>query len=106
MVKDLNFDKITSFTTLSLKAAWNVMKENNMKTLPVADANNHFIRCSFCFNLTLLHGYVQHNIIKSNTTLENILDTLSATACYVNEAVKTFLKIVVSAWIQRAWLII
>ena len=27
---------------------------------------------------------------KSNTTLENILDTLSATACYINENLKDF----------------
>ena len=34
MVEDLNFDKISPILpTLSLKAAWNVMKENNMKTL-------------------------------------------------------------------------
>ena len=101
MVKDLNFDKISPvLPTLSLKAAWNVMKENNMKTLPVADANNHLLGVLSVSNLTSCYMDMWDNTIlsKSNTTLENILDTLSATACYVNEAVKTFPgKIVVSA---------
>ena len=101
MVKDLNFDKISPvLPTLSLKAAWNVMKENNMKTLPVADANNHLLGVLSVSNLTSCYMDMWDNTIlsKSNTTLENILDTLSATACYVNETVKTFPgKIVVSA---------
>lgn len=101
MVKDLNFDKISPvLPTLSLKAAWNVMKENNMKTLPVADANNHLLGVLSVSNLTSCYMDMWDNTIlsKSNTTLENILDTLSATACYVNETVKIFPgKIVVSA---------
>ena len=101
MVEDLNFDKINPvLPTLSLKAAWNVMKENNMKTLPVADANNHLLGVLSVSNLTSCYMDMWDNTIlsKSNTTLENILDTLSATACYINENLKTFPgKIVVSA---------
>ena len=101
MVKDLNFDKISPvLPTLSLKAAWNVMKENNMKTLPVADENNHLLGVLSVSNLTSCYMDMWDNTIlsKSNTTLENILDTLSATACYINENLKTFPgKIVVSA---------
>ena len=101
MVEDLNFDKINPvLPTLSLKSAWNVMKENNMKTLPVADENNHLLGVLSVSNLTSCYMDMWDNTIlsKSNTTLENILDTLSATACYVNETVKIFPgKIVVSA---------
>ena len=101
MVEDLNFDKINPvLPTLSLKSAWNVMKENNMKTLPVADANNHLLGVLSVSNLTSCYMDMWDNTIlsKSNTTLENILDTLSATACYINENLKTFPgKIVVSA---------
>ena len=101
MVEDLNFDKINPvLPTLSLKSAWNVMKENNMKTLPVADENNHLLGVLSVSNLTSCYMDMWDNTIlsKSNTTLENILDTLSATACYINENLKTFLgKIVVSA---------
>lgn len=101
MVEDLNFDKINPvLPTLSLKSAWNVMKENNMKTLPVADENNHLLGVLSVSNLTSCYMDMWDNTIlsKSNTTLENILDTLSATACYINENLKTFPgKIVVSA---------
>ena len=101
MVEDLNFDKINPvLPTLSLKSAWNVMKENNMKTLPVADENNHLLGVLSVSNLTSCYMDMWDNTIlsKSNTTLENILYTLSATACYINENLKTFPgKIVVSA---------
>lgn len=101
MVEDLNFDKINPvLPTLSLKSAWNVMKENNMKTLPVADENNHLLGVLSVSNLTSCYMDMWDNTIlsKSNTTLKNILDTLSATACYINENLKTFPgKIVVSA---------
>lgn len=101
MVEDLNFDKINPvLPTLSLKSAWNVMKENNMKTLPVADENNHLLGVLSVSNLTSCYMDMWDNTIlsKSNTTLENILDTLSATACYINENLKAFPgKIVVSA---------
>ena len=76
------------------------MKENNMKTLPVADENNHLLGVLSVSNLTSCYMDMWDNTIlsKSNTTLENILDTLSATACYINENLKTFPgKIVVSA---------
>lgn len=100
-VEDLDFDRITPVSSdISLKTAWNIMKDKNIKTLPVADENDRLLGVLAISNLTSCYMDIWDNKIlsKSNTSLENIIDTLSAKAIYVNPGVNHFPgKIVVSA---------
>lgn len=100
-VEDLNFDYISPISPdISLKMAWNIMRDKNIKTLPVADENDHLLGLLAVSNLTSCYMDIWDNRIlaKSNTTLDNIVDTLSAKISYVNENTKCFPgKIVVTA---------
>ena len=100
-VEDLEFDKITPVSPeISLKMAWNIMSNKNIKTLPIADENDHLLGVLAISNLTSCYMDIWDNRIlaKSNTSFENIVDTLSAKEIYVNEGTKSFPgKIVVSA---------
>ena len=100
-VEDLEFDKITPVSPeISLKTAWTIMRDKNIKTLPVADENDHLLGVLAVSNLTSCYMDIWDNRIlaKSNTSFENIVDTLSAKEIYVNTEGKTFPgKIVVSA---------
>lgn len=100
-VEDLDFDKITPVSPdLSLKTAWNLMRNKNIKTLPVADENEHLLGVLAISNLTSSYMDIWDNKIlaKSNTSLENIIATLSAKEVYVDRDRKTFPgKIVVAA---------
>lgn len=100
-VEDLNFDRITPVSSdISLKTAWNIMKDKNIKTLPVADENDRLLGVLAISNLTSCYMDIWDNQIlaKSNTNLDNIVATLSAKELYVNKEVNHFPgKIVVSA---------
>ena len=92
-VEDLQFDNINPVSPdISLKTAWTIMREKNIKTLPVGDENNHLLVVLAVANLTSCYMDIWDNRIlsKSNTTLDNIIDTLSAKICYVNEDIKFF----------------
>ena len=100
-VEDLQFDYITPISPkISLKMAWKIMSDKNIKTIPVADENDHLLGVLAVSNLTSCYMDIWDNQIlaKSNTSLDNILETLSAKAVYVNPETKTFPgKIVISA---------
>ena len=100
-VEDLEFDKITPISPeISLKQAWNIMKDKNIKTLPVADPNGKLLGVLAISNLTSCYMDIWDNRIlaKSNTTLENIVDTLNAKELVVENRKATFPgKIIVSA---------
>ena len=100
-VEDLDFDKITPVSPeISLKMAWTIMRNKNIKTLPVADENNHLLGVLAISNLTSCYMDIwDSNILaKSNTTFSNIVDTLSAKEVYTNPETNHFPgKIVVSA---------
>ena len=100
-VEDLQFDNISPVSPeISLKTAWSIMRDKNIKTLPVADENDHLLGVLAVSNLTSCYMDIWDNRIlaKSNTTLDNIIDTLSAKVSYVNEKVTHFPgKIVVTA---------
>ncbi len=100
-VEDLQFDYITPISPeISLKMAWKIMSDKNIKTIPVADENEHLLGVLAVSNLTSCYMDIWDNQIlaKSNTSLDNILDTLSSKAIYVNQNTKTFPgKIVVTA---------
>ena len=100
-VEDLQFDNISPVSPeISLKTAWSIMRDKNIKTLPVAEENDHLLGVLAVSNLTSCYMDIWDNRIlaKSNTTLDNIIDTLSAKVSYVNEKVTHFPgKIVVTA---------
>ena len=92
-VEDLQFDNISPISPdISLKTAWTIMRDKNIKTLPVADENDHLLGVLSVANLTSCYMDIWDNRIlaKSNTTLDNIIDTLSAKVAYVNEDRKCF----------------
>ena len=87
-VGDLDIDKIPAISPdISLKMAWNIMRDKNVKSLPVADANEHLVGILSISNLTSSYMDIWDNVIldKSNTTIENIIDTLSAKELYIDE---------------------
>ena len=63
------------------------MRDKNVKSLPVADANEHLVGILSISNLTSSYMDIWDNVIldKSNTTIENIIDTLSAKELYIDE---------------------
>lgn len=100
-VEDLNFDTIKPINgNYSLRMAWNIMRDNHIKSLPVVDDKGGLIGILSISNLTSAYMDIGDNDIlaKSKTSIENILDTLSANSIYINETHKVFKgKIAVSA---------
>lgn len=100
-VSDLKIDNIAPISPeISLKMAWNIMKKNNVKTLPVTDENDQLIGVVSVSNLTSSYMDVWDNQIlsKSNTKIENILEALSAKSIYIHGDNPKFPgKIIVSA---------
>ncbi|MDQ0149725.1 putative manganese-dependent inorganic diphosphatase [Eubacterium multiforme] len=92
-VEDLKIDNISPISPdISLKMAWNIMRDKNVKTIPVGDANDHLLGVLSVSNLTSSYMDIWDNKIlsKSEATIDNIIDTLSAKAFYINEDVKVF----------------
>ena len=80
-IQDLKFDSVAPICPdISLKMAWSIMKKNNVKTLPVVDENDKLIGLASLSNITSSYMDIWDNNIlsKSGTTLENIVETLSA----------------------------
>lgn len=100
-VSDLSTDHITAVSQeISIKKAWEIIKKNNIKSLPVTDFDNKLIGLASLTDIaTVLTDIWDSNLLsKSNTTLENILDTLSATLIYSKDSNPKFHgKILVAA---------
>ncbi|EOU1827558.1 putative manganese-dependent inorganic diphosphatase [Clostridium perfringens] len=100
-VEDLEMDNIAPLAPeVSLKMAWNIMRDKNLKSIPVADGNNHLLGMLSTSNITETYMDIwDSNVLaKSSTSLDNILDTLSAEAQNINEERKVFPgKVVVAA---------
>lgn len=100
-VEDLQIDKMDPVSPeISLKNAWNIMKDNKLKSIPVADGNNHLVGILSTANITssYMDNWDNCILLKSNATLANIADTLSAKIIYSNEEKHIFPgKIVVAA---------
>ena len=100
-VEDLDIDTIASILPdLSLKMAWNLMRDNHIKSLPVVDKRNRLVGILSISNLASSYMDISDDNIlaKSKTSIENILDTLSATSIYINKDCKIFKgKIAVTA---------
>jgi len=100
-ISDLDIDIVAPISPdISLKMAWSIMKKNNIKTLPVIDDNNRLAGVVSVSNLASNYLDIWDNSIlaKSNTPIENILDTLSAKCVYKPEGpFKIGGKIIVAA---------
>lgn len=100
-VEDLDFDQIEAIhPNVSIRKAWTLMNEKNTKTMPIVDEDNNLVGLVATSNITATYMDVLDNKIlaKSETPLENIVQTLDAEIQNVNEAVKVFPgKLVVAA---------
>ncbi|MDF2881797.1 MAG: inorganic pyrophosphatase, partial [Clostridiaceae bacterium] len=100
-IADLNIDKVAPISPeISLKMAWSIMKQNNVKSLPVTDGDDKLIGLASLSNITSCYMDIWDNniITKSNTTLDNILDTLSGKLTFSADDQPKFKgKIVVAA---------
>lgn len=80
-IQDLNIDSVAPISPdISLKMAWSIMQKNNLKTLPVVGNNDQLVGLASLSNITSTYMDIWNNNIlsKSKTTLNNILETLSA----------------------------
>lgn len=79
-VNDLNIDKIAPISSdITLKMAWNIMKLNNVKSLPVVDENEILSGIVSVSNVTESYMDVWDNMIlgKAKVTVNNLVDTLT-----------------------------
>lgn len=102
-VKDLNMDTISPVSTdISIKTAWNVMKKNNVKVLPVADENGKLLGIITLSEIagTYMDALENSILSSSNTPLRNIIDTLNAKLISGDEDdFKTTGKVVIAAMV-------
>ncbi|WP_027624758.1 putative manganese-dependent inorganic diphosphatase [Clostridium lundense] len=100
-IQDLKFDSVIPICPdISLKMAWSIMKKNNVPNLPVVDEGDKLVGLASLANITSTYMDIwDTNILsKSGTTLENIVETLSAKCIYVSDKINNFKgKIVVTA---------
>lgn len=92
-VEDLDFDIIAPVSPdISLRMALNLMKKNNLHSLPVADENDQLVGIATISDIIQSYIDVWDNTIlgKSGTSIDNIIDTLSATPIIIPEEVKPF----------------
>lgn len=92
-VEDLDYDKVTLFSKeLTLKTAWSLMKQSNLKSAPILDENSQLVGLLSTSNI--ISGYMDEwdsqIISKSGTSIENIVDTLDARVLHLNRQTKTF----------------
>ncbi len=91
-VEDLEYDKVTVFSEeLTLKTAWSLMKQQNLKSAPVLDDHSQLLGLLSTSNI--IEGYMDQwdsLILKeANTPIENVIDTLDASILYLDKQLKT-----------------
>ncbi|MGO1470249.1 MAG: putative manganese-dependent inorganic diphosphatase [Tissierella sp.] len=87
-VEDLNFDKISPvISDISLRMALELMKRNNLNSLAVIDRNEELLGIVTISDIIQSYIDVWDNSIigKSNTSIDNIIDTLSATPIFISK---------------------
>jgi manganese-dependent inorganic pyrophosphatase len=92
-VKDMDIDKIAPVSPdITLKMAWNLMRKQNVKSLPVIDDNELLMGVVSVTNVTESYMDVWDNTIlgKANVTLENIIDTLTAKPVSIEKSRKIY----------------
>lgn len=90
-VEDLNYDKVTVFSTdLTLKTAWFLLKQQNLKSAPILDEHGQLLGLLSTSNI--IEGYMDQwdseVLKKAKTPVENVIDTLEANVIYLNESLK------------------
>lgn len=100
-VEDLEMDKVPPlYPEIPLKIAWNTMKKNNIKNVPVVNNKEKFVGIVSISNLTSAYMDIWDNYIlaKSKTSFDNVIDTLSSEIVYQDENFKVCTgKIIVAA---------
>ncbi len=91
-VEDLDYDKVTVFSKeLTLKTAWSLMKQQNLKSAPVLDDHNQLLGLLSATNI--IEGYMDEwdseILKKANTPIENVIDTLDANILYLDKNLRT-----------------
>ena len=87
-VSDLHIDKIAPISSdITLKMAWNIMRMNNIKSLPVVDENETLNGVVSVSNVTESYMDVWDNMIlgKSKVTVNNLLDTLTGQVIHLDK---------------------
>ncbi len=85
---DLKIDTVAPIASdISLKMAWSIMKQKNIKTLPVIYPNEKLAGIVSVSNLAASYLDIWDNYVlaKSKTSLSNILETLSAKIVYLSD---------------------
>lgn len=90
-VEDLDYDKVTVFSKeLTLKTAWSLMKQQNLKSAPILDDHNNLL--GLLSSTNILEGYMDEwdNTVlkKAHTPIENVIDTLEAKVIYLDKELK------------------
>lgn len=100
-VRDLDIDKMEPIAPGdSVKKAWTIMKDNNIKTMPVSNGNGELLGLIATSNIATTYMDIWENKIltKSKTPLSNIVETLNATVLTANDHNATFTgKLVIAA---------
>lgn len=91
-VEDLNYDKVTVFSKeLTLKTAWDLMKQQNVKSAPILDDHGQLLGLLSTSNI--VEGFMEKwdsSLLKdAHTPIENVIDTLEASILYLNHDLKT-----------------
>ncbi len=100
-VSDLNMDMIIPVSAdISIKTAWNLMKKNNIKTIPVVDDYERLLGVVTLSDITnkYMDALDNNTIASTKTSLRNIVETLNAKLiCGSQEVFNTSGKVVVAA---------
>lgn len=91
-VEDLDYDKVTVFSKeLTLKTAWSLMKQQNLKSAPILDDHGKLL--GLLSSTNILEGYLDHwdadVLKKAHTPIENVIDTLRANVIYLDKNLLT-----------------
>ena len=92
-IEDLNIDRMNPITPdVSLKTAWAIMSEKNLKSIPVADSKNQLVGMLSTSDITgtYMNTWEKCILAKSNTSLKNIVETLDAKIININDKIKVF----------------
>lgn len=92
-VEDLNFDTIAPVSPdISLRMALDIMKRNNINSIPVVDENEQLVGVVTITDIIQSYIDVWDNTIlgKSNTSIDNIIDTLSGNPIMIPANIKNF----------------
>lgn len=91
-VEDLDYDQVTLFSKeLTLRTAWSLMCQMNLKSAPVLDDHSHLL--GLLSSTNIIEGYMEDwdkDILKNaHTPIENVVDTLDAKIVYLNPELRT-----------------